>query len=260
MQKHPFIETSYRKIAVGLIVILSVSLYTLLLWVYGSIPLPAALSDSVISISLLLVLGFLFWHIVDIIHIPQAEFIVSLGVIIVWLLACFAIQLLEYPMDELFLEKFVFLLPLRFSIATLLWFVLLQWYRTVKLNRWKKDRLLSESIQSHTTENVDRIAVKSGSRIHVIQVSNLIHVQACGDYVMLYTPDGEFLKEQTMKSLEQSLPENFVRIHRSFIVNIEFIDRVELYAKETYHVLLKNGTTLRASISGYKLLKERLSI
>ena len=77
---------------------------------------------------------------------------------------------------------------------------------------------------------------------------------------MLFTGEGEFLKEQTMKSLEQNLPENFVRIHRSYIVNIEYIDRVELYAKETYHVHLKNGITIRASISGYKQLKEVLSM
>lgn len=263
MHKHPFVENHYRRVTIGIIAVLAIILYAVLLWFYGPIPLTSAISDSSISIIILLILGFLFWFIVDIIRIPQAEFIVSLGVIGVWLVVCFAIQLIEYPVDELFIQRFLYLLPLRFSVATLLWFILLQWYRTVKLNRWKKDRLLSESIeniQAQINESLDRIAVKSGSRIHVIQVNNLIHVQACGDYVMLFTPDGEFLKEQTMKSLEQSLPQNFVRIHRSFIVNIEYIERVELYAKETYHVLLKNGTTLRASISGYKQLKEVLAI
>ncbi|NDV58010.1 LytTR family DNA-binding domain-containing protein [Bacteroides sp. 519] len=260
MYKHPFIENQYRKTAVGIIVVLAISLYALLLWFYGSIPLYAALLDSSISILVLFLLGFLFWFIVDTIHIPQAEFILSLVVILAWLIVCFVIQLIEYPMDKLFFQRFLFLLPLRFTFAILVWFILVQWYRTVKLNRWKKDRLLSESVQTQLAETMDRIAVKNGSRIHVIQVNNLTHVQACGDYVMLFTAEGEFLKEQTMKSLEQNLPENFVRIHRSYIVNVEYIDRVELYAKETYHIHLKNGTTLRASISGYKQLKETLSI
>lgn len=66
-----------------------------------------------------------------------------------------------------------------------------------------------------------------------------------------------------MKYFERSLPSpEFVRIHRSYIVNTEQILRVELFGKETYQVRLrlKDGTYLRASSAGYKLLKERLSL
>jgi DNA-binding LytR/AlgR family response regulator len=108
---------------------------------------------------------------------------------------------------------------------------------------------------------LDRVSVKDGSRIHIIHLNELLYLQAGGDYVTLFTPDGQFVKEQTMKYFETHLPPTvFVRIHRSCIVNTEQILRVELFGKENYQVRLKNGVCLRASNGGYKLLKERLSL
>lgn len=102
---------------------------------------------------------------------------------------------------------------------------------------------------------------KDGTRIHIIPIKEIFYLQACGDYVTLFTTSGQHVKEQTMKYFERSLPSpEFVRIHRSYIVNTEQILRVELFGKETYQVRLKDGTYLRASSAGYKLLKERLSL
>ena len=65
-----------------------------------------------------------------------------------------------------------------------------------------------------------------------------------------------------MKYWETHLPDDcFVRIHRSFIVNIEVIAKIELYEKEIYKVHLKNSeTVLKASSSGYKLLKQKMRL
>ena len=110
-------------------------------------------------------------------------------------------------------------------------------------------------------ESIDRITVKDGSRIHIIKVEDLLYIQACGDYATLVTSDGEYIKEQTMKNFETHLPaDNFVRIHRSSIVNVTQISRVEQYGQETYQVTLKSGVKLRVSLSRYRLLKERLGI
>lgn len=106
-----------------------------------------------------------------------------------------------------------------------------------------------------------RIAVKSGQKIHVVPTGDIIYIGAEGDYVMLYTKDSRFLKEKTMKYMETHLdPFQFVRIHRSTILNVNFISRVEIYDKESYAVLLKNNVSLKASISGYKLLKQLLKL
>jgi hypothetical protein len=109
-------------------------------------------------------------------------------------------------------------------------------------------------------EIIDRVSVKKGSDIHIVRVEELLHVQAEGDYVMLHTPEGRFLKEQTMRWFEEHLPDHFVRIHRSSIVNIDRIARIELFGKENYHVRLKDGTILKASVGGYRMLKIRLDL
>ncbi len=108
---------------------------------------------------------------------------------------------------------------------------------------------------------LQRIAVKSGQKIHVIASDDILYIGAEGDYVMIYTKDSRFLKEKTMKYMESHLdPSHFVRIHRSTILNVNFIARVEIYDKESYSVLLKNNVSLKASISGYKLLKQLLNM
>ncbi len=109
-------------------------------------------------------------------------------------------------------------------------------------------------------DTIDRISVKKGSEIHIVKADELLYMLAEGDYVMLYTSEGRFLKEQTMRWFEEHLPDHFVRIHRSCIVNIDEIARVELFGKENYRVRLKNGAVLKASINGYRALKIRLGL
>jgi two-component system LytT family response regulator len=110
-------------------------------------------------------------------------------------------------------------------------------------------------------EIINRIAVKIKHNVHVIPAHDIIFIEAEGDYVMIHTAGGKFLKEKTMKYFETHLdPATFTRIHRSFIVNLNYIARLELYDKEQYVVKLKEGTTLKASSAGYKTLKEQLNL
>lgn len=110
-------------------------------------------------------------------------------------------------------------------------------------------------------EYLVRIAVKSRHKVSVIPVDEIIFLEAEGDYVMIHTKETRHLKEKTMKYFETHLdPEYFIRIHRSFIVNARFIDRIEYYDKENYAVLTKTGDKLKASASGYKLLKQALNM
>jgi two-component system, LytTR family, response regulator len=110
-------------------------------------------------------------------------------------------------------------------------------------------------------ETINRIAVKIKHNVHVIPVADILFIEAEGDYVMIHTAGGKFLKEKTMKYFETHLDSSlFTRIHRSFIVNLNIIARLELYDKEQYVVKLKDGTTLKASSAGYKMLKEKLNL
>jgi len=110
-------------------------------------------------------------------------------------------------------------------------------------------------------EKLTRIIVKKNSEYFCINANQIRYIEANGDYVLIYTDTNRYLKDQTMKYWETHLPDDcFVRIHRSFIVNIEVIAKIELYEKEIYKVHLKNGDVLKASSSGYKLLKQKMRL
>lgn len=108
-------------------------------------------------------------------------------------------------------------------------------------------------------EVLTRVAVRSGSKIHIVAIDKIKYLEAQDDYVKLYTQEGNFLKQHTMRYYEGHLPnQDFLRIHRSYIVRIKEISRVELMGKDAHVVLLKDGTQLNVSRSGYTRLKEVL--
>ncbi len=110
------------------------------------------------------------------------------------------------------------------------------------------------------SETIDRVVVKSGSKIKVIPADKIMYIEAQDDYVMIYTEESKHLKEKTMKYFESHLDSStFIRIHRSYIVNVNYILQLEHFSKENYLVILKNGTKLKVSDSGYKNLKTRLN-
>ena len=117
------------------------------------------------------------------------------------------------------------------------------------------------ALAEEKTEILQRIAVKSGSKIEIIAIGDIVYLESEGDYVMIHTKEGKFLKEKTMKYFEQHLdPDTFIRIHRSYIININEISGIELFEKESYIVKLKNGDQVKASSSGYKALKDALKL
>lgn len=110
-------------------------------------------------------------------------------------------------------------------------------------------------------KSLEKITIKTGQKIHVIDIANVYFLQAEGDYVSIHTASGRYMKEQTMKHFEETLPSTrFVRIHRSAIINIEVVSRIELYEKQRYWVTLKSGDRLKTSTLGYKQLKKILQL
>ncbi len=107
---------------------------------------------------------------------------------------------------------------------------------------------------------LNRVVTRKGNAISIIPVEQIRYVQAEDDYVMIYYAEGKVLKQQTMKYYEENLPkDNFVRIHRSYIVKVEEIKKLEPYTKDNYVAVLNTGEKLPVSRSGYKLLKEELN-
>lgn len=161
------------------------------------------------------------------------------------------------------------MMPIKMFIGILLSVVIMQFIH----NRIGKEKERSEEAEEEemapateefveeTIEILDRVVVKTGQKIHMINVSDILYFQSDGDYVQIYTQENHFLKEETMKYFEMHLPSAvFVRVHRSYLVNIEKILRIELYEKKSQMLTLANGHKIKASLSGYKLLKEALSL
>ncbi len=109
-------------------------------------------------------------------------------------------------------------------------------------------------------EYIERIIVKDGSDILIIPAEQIKYIEAQDDYIMIYSEMGKFLKQKTMKYMERHLnPNEFVRIHRSYIVSIKEIEKIEQLGKESFLVKLKDKTrTFPVSKSGYENLKKVL--
>lgn len=107
----------------------------------------------------------------------------------------------------------------------------------------------------------ERIVVKSGGKIKIIPLPSIQYIEAADDYVKIYTAEGSFLKNKTMSFYERTLPANlFVRTHRSYITNVQEITRIDPYEKDSHLAILKSGTRLPVSKTGYTKLKSVLGL
>lgn len=270
MQAHPLLR-SYLSQAVGIaLFVMAITLQCGLLMGYSHCSLGVALGDSLCSLSFLVLSGYCQWYVRQVLPIPQVQVVLALFILLLWSVSGL---LGEALVEGVTWSHYAPTLPFRLIYGALLWIILTQWYALQQEREVPIEERVAPPTQQPVTpppaplqastevELIDRISVKDGARIHIIDLEEILYLQASGDYVTIFTTTGQYLKEQTMKYFEQSLPSPaFVRIHRSTIVHTAQIARIELFGKETYQVRLKNGVTLRASHSGYKLLKEKLAL
>ena len=137
------------------------------------------------------------------------------------------------------------------------------------ISKWKEKK--STSTEKATQDLLEtaslspsqsqRIVVKNGSKIKIIPAHDVLYLEAADDYVKIHTPEGYFLKNKTMTHFEQSLDgEQFVRTHRSYIVNVQQITRIDPYEKDSHVAILRSGAKVPVSRSGYGKLKEVLGL
>lgn len=132
--------------------------------------------------------------------------------------------------------------------------------RTVK--RFMAEYIFSSTPGMHSSDQshkITRIVIKEREKVIIIPLEKILFFEAQDDYVMIYTREGKHLRKQTMKYFEETLDDdNFIRIHRSYIININHISGVELFEKELYHAVMNNGKKLPVSRQGYAKLREKL--
>lgn len=138
------------------------------------------------------------------------------------------------------------------------------------LNKWLQNRHLHQQV--YTTGELEKVAVaapsqnqrvvvKEDGKIKIIPTTDVHYIEANGDQVKIVTRDGAYMKNKTMSYFEQMLPESqFIRIHRSYLVNLNLVTRIDAYDKESHLAVLSTNIQLPVSKSGYQKLKEALGI
>ncbi len=129
-----------------------------------------------------------------------------------------------------------------------------------KLSKSNENEALLSSASMYPNQN-NRVVVKTAGQIKIIPTLDILYLEANDDYVKINTQEGNFQKNKTLSYFENTLPlESFVRIHRSYLVNLSQVTKIELKEKESYVVLLKSGIWLPVSKTGYAKLKIALGL
>ncbi|MCT1526848.1 LytR/AlgR family response regulator transcription factor [Sphingobacterium hotanense] len=123
-------------------------------------------------------------------------------------------------------------------------------------------KLETEKLQETLEEeSLERIVVKTGAQIKIIPVQQINYLEAYDDYVKIHTNDGMYLKNKTMSSFEKQLDgKQFVRVHRSFIVRVDLLQKIEPMEKDSYIATLSSGGRVNISKSGYARLKQVIGL
>lgn len=119
---------------------------------------------------------------------------------------------------------------------------------------------LIQSTNKHSEEQ-NRVVVKFGGYIRILNAGEIFYIEAYDDYVKIFTKDDYFLKKKTMSYFEDTLSQNdFLRVHRSYIVQLQQITKIEPFEKGNHVALLKNGKKIPLSRTGYSALKDKLGL
>lgn len=235
-------------------------------------PFSILMIDGLLYGSVLILLGIFIWRVLVFGNFEALTFfqklsnIIGLGLFsnIVWLSTAYALE--KALINKITISLSTQYLPLKSVLGAFCYLLLVQHFHLQNLKN-KSNEIepkiedLPQKTEKTSTDLIDRITVKTGNKIQVVETQDIFYLQADGDYVQIHSSEGKYLKEQTMKYFEEHLPENkFVRVHRSFLVNIEMISRIELHEKHNQQLTLKNGDQIKTSVAGYKALKLALKL
>jgi len=130
-----------------------------------------------------------------------------------------------------------------------------------RIGRGDAPASLDELVSAARTDggDLERVLVRDGSDVRVIPTEEVDYIEARDDAVAIHVGGESHLKAQRLSTLEERLdPKRFIRVHRSFILNIDRLRSIELYAKDSRIAILEDGTKVPVSRSGYSRLRELL--
>lgn len=125
---------------------------------------------------------------------------------------------------------------------------------------FSKTNEINEVVHKQPDEKL-RVVVKDGSTIQIIPTSDILYFEAYDDYVKVHTKERYHLKKKTLSYYEQTLSQkDFLRIHRSFIINVNYLTKISSFEKNSYKATLTNQAQIPISRNSYAELKELLGI
>ena len=238
------------------------------------------LTDGLIYGVILYLMGIILWNIfrfaIPANYTPKNRlFFISILAILTALIITGAESFAVYLCFPSMFDTFSTTIPLRLFFAILI-FIIIRIFYLFHIEKqshfkedigWEMNDKLEFNIHEYPDKDekapipaIDRITVRSGQSIKIIPVDDITFIKADGDYISINTSAGYWLKEQTMKYTEDSLPaDRFIRIHRSYIVNVNHISRIERYG-EQQQVVLHNNEKIKISAARYQVLKQSLGI
>jgi two-component system LytT family response regulator len=134
-----------------------------------------------------------------------------------------------------------------------------KWRENAEISPKNIEKLVESSLKQPDEQL--RIVIKDGAEIKIIPTSEIEYLEAYDDYVKIHHQNKTHLKKKTMNYFEQTLnPKHFVRVHRSFILNINELTKIESFEKNSYLAILRSGKRIPISRTAYAPLKESLGI
>lgn len=249
-------------------------LHTVSIYQLVEIPFWSVFLDGFIHAVLFAIIGVLLWNVLQYGKFSSLPFIQqlvnssALGILSIglWIGTGFLIEYICF--NPLIIKSLVYTLPLKVFLGLLIYLIIILTFKPEVQSEKQEDILTPEKDPALSApeefiekEILERIAVKIGQKIHVVPISDILYFQSYGDYVQIITEKEKYIKEQTMKYFEANLPQHqFVRVHRSYIVNVEAISRIESHVKQSQLIILKNSDQLKVSVAGYKILRSVLNL
>lgn len=261
---NPFLQNRATTIAAAVTLAAIAACYSAAFGLLADMGVATSIADGAVFAAIFALECIIIWNIIKYVLQPMTngylnQYLMIIGFFVV--VSTAGVELLtNYLADSENLIAFAKTLPARGLVLALLYAAVVQFYNQRLNADDESDAEPTAEPSSDPTEVIDKITVRSGQKISVINIADVNFIKADGDYVSIATETGRWLKEQTMKYYEQNLPTaDFVRVHRSYIVNVAKISKIERYGQQQL-IELRNGEKIKVSNSGYKALKERLKL
>lgn len=239
--------------------------------VYGGmahLPILGIIADTIITAAVMFAEEVLLWNIFTYSRLETLELYISTFVQIIYVAIAIGFLLgLELLIINIVFRKscssFTMTLPGRvFGLAMIycIFRIYFLHYQTEESEDQQEIENSRETAEPISNETIKRITVKVGQKIKVISIEDILYLKAEDDYVSVVTAEGHWLKSERLKDFESSLPASqFARVHRSYIVNIGKISKIERYGQKQM-LSLTDGKQIKISMTGYKVLREKLNL